>query len=81
MGVQLRTRTKKSFYNRVITIMILECKHLGCFFAISHGKFSCGDIGGSVKRFTAMESLRCLLDNQILNIEAMIFPFFIFVLR
>ena len=39
------------------------------FFATSHGKSPCDGIGGTVKRSTAMESLRRPLENQILNIN------------
>ena len=37
------------------------------FFATAHGKSPCDGIGGSVKRSTAIESLKRINNNQILN--------------
>ena len=42
------------------------------FFATSHGKSACDGIGGSVKRSTALESLRRPLKNQILSLADML---------
>ena len=42
------------------------------FFATSHGKFACDGIGGTVKRSTALESLRRPPKNQILSLAKML---------
>ena len=41
------------------------------FFASSYGKSPCDGISGTVKRLTAMESLRRPFHNQILSVDAM----------
>ena len=70
-GCAAQYKNKKSFYNL--------CKHESdfgvqaswSFFGTSHGKSPCDGIGGTVKRATAMESLRRPLTNQIFTVEAM----------
>lgn len=42
------------------------------FFSASHGKSPCDGIGGTVKRLTALESLRRPLQNQIGTVDAML---------
>ena len=40
-------------------------------FATSHDKSHCDGIGGTVKRSTALESLRRPLENQTLDVDSM----------
>ena len=40
-------------------------------FATSHSKSPCKGVGGTVKRFTAMKSLRHPFHNKILSVDAM----------
>ena len=64
-------KNRKSFLNL--------CKHqedfgveaVWSFFATSHGKSPCDGIGGTVKRSTALVSLRHPLENQILDVDSM----------
>ena len=70
-GCAAQYKNRKSFFNL--------CKHqedfgveaAWSFFATSHGKSPCDGIGGTVKRSTALESLRCPLENQILDVDSM----------
>ena len=70
-GCAAQYKNKKSFYNLCKHESDMGVKAVWSFFATSHGKSPCDGIGGTVKRSTAMESLRRPLENQILSVEAM----------
>jgi len=65
-------KNRKSIHNLCEHEKDFEIKASCSFFATSHGKSPCDGIGGTVKRSTAMESLRRPLENQILNINDMV---------
>jgi len=65
-------KNRKSFHNLCEHEKDFGIKALWSFFATSHGKSPCDGSGGTVKRSTAMESLRWPLENQILNINDMV---------
>ena len=62
-------KNRKSFHNLCEHEKCFGIKASWSFFATSHGKSPCDGIGGTVKRYTAMESLWWPLENQVLNIN------------
>jgi len=72
MVVLASTKTLQIVSTYVITRKILVWMQSGFFFATSHGKSPCDDIGGSVKRLVTKRSLQSPLNNQILNYKSMI---------
>lgn len=70
-GCAAQYKNRKSFYNLCKHKADFEVDAVWSFFATSHGKSPCDGIGGTVKRATAMESLRRPLNGQILNVEEM----------
>jgi len=71
-GCATQYENRKSFHSLCGHEIDFGIKALWSFFATSHGKSPCNGIGGTVKRSTAMESLRRPLENQILNINDMV---------
>ena len=71
-GCAAEYKNKKMFYSLCMHYDDFGIHAAWSFFATSHGKSPCDGIGGTVKRLTAMESLRRPLNNQILFVEAMI---------
>ena len=57
-GCAAQYKNRKCFYNLCLHEKELGVKAAWSFFATSHGKSPCDGIGGTVKRLTAMESLR-----------------------
>lgn len=70
-GCAAQYKNRKSFYNLCHHKSDFGVQAVWSFFATSHGKSPCDGIGGTVKRSTAMESLRRPLSNQITNIVEM----------
>ena len=70
-GCAAQHKNRKCFYNLCLHEKELGVKAAWSFFATSHGKSPCDGIGGTVKRLTAMESLRRPFHNQILSGDAM----------
>ena len=71
MAVQPNIRTAKIYiYNLCQLQDEFDVSGEWIFFATSHGKSPCDGIGGTIKRITALESLKHPYRNQILSAKA-----------
>lgn len=70
-GCAAQYKNCKNFLNLCMHKFDFDIDASWSFFATSHGKSPCDGIGGTVKRSTAMESLRRPFRNQIGSVESM----------